>query len=373
MTRAALSLVLAGCARDVICAPDGHLCTPAGVLATQGFNGDGPAGDTMFFLPSGVAVRSDGRPVVADYNNMRVRVFDGEDVVTVVGSGVHAYAEPGTPSLGSPLENPIDVAFGPDGTTYLLEQHAGRVLRVDAEDRVQVVAGSGYVGFDGDGPATEVALSEAWGFDVAPDGTVYVADTDNQVIRAVSEGWMTTVAGVPGSPGAEDGVGGRLSSPRAVRWHDGALIVADTGNHLLRRLDLATGALTTLTAGEGPASDAASWDQATLREPMGLAALGDGSLVVADSGNHVIRRFDVSGAVFTLVGTGAAGARGDRGPCHEAELSYPADVAPDGFGGLWIADMGNGALRHAAGVLATPSAPASEPPAGLNAALADLR
>lgn len=348
----------------------GHVCTVVGD-GGRGYNGDGlPATETLLYFPTALAFDDEDRLVFVDFNNQRIRRVEHDGTVaTLVGNGVHAYAVPGEHALQTALENPVDLALLPDGRMLIAELHAGRVLEIDDASIVRTYAGSGFVGYDGDGgPAHLASLSELMGLALAPDGTVFVADTDNHCIRTVSAE-LREIDGYPhptrvieglsgdGSPGHRDGeVGDALfSRPHHMLWHDDALFVADTGNHRVRRLDLATGEVTTL-AGDGTpgyAGDGGPAIVGKLREPTGLVVDDDGSIYVADSGNHVVRVIAPDGTLSTVAGQvvpdgdgrpeGAFG--GDGGPAVDARFFMPQNltIGPDGH--LYVADTVNSTVR----------------------------
>ncbi len=339
-----------GCASP--CERPGALCTVAGELGTNGFNGDGLAARrTWLYYPSAIAFDAQGRLWVDDFNNMRIRRLDDDGRLTThAGNGTHAYATPGAPFLESALENPVDIAIAGDDALFVAELHSGRILRLaDADVGIEVVAGDGNVGFAGDdGPATLASLSESAGVAVDEAGVVYISDTENHRIRAVgTDGVIRTVAG-DGSPGFEDGVPGRLTSPQRVRHLDGALFIADAGNHAVRRLDLVTGTLTTL-AGTGvsgrsePGVDAAT---SPLAEPYGVWPEADGGVLVAEAAGHRVLRISPEGVLEVLAGTGVSGLQGDGELATLAELSFPVDVRRGPDGAVWIADLRNGAVRR---------------------------
>jgi hypothetical protein len=230
-----------------------------------------------------------------------------------------------------------------------------------AADRIGTVAGSAAGGFGGDGgPATAALLSTP--SDVAPldGGDAYlIADTDNHRIRRVSAaGTITTVAGLGPTTSGGGGYGGDgrlaigalLNAPRGVSpTSDGGFLIADTGNNRIRAVSPA-GVITTV-AGTGTAgfteSDL-SPTQAQFNAPQGVAALPDGSFVVADTGNNRIRLVlpGPSGRVFTIAGTGTAAFTGDGGPATSAALNAPTRVVPLAGGGFLIADTGNNRIRR---------------------------
>lgn len=339
------------------CDDPGVVCTVAGVPGAQGFNGDGfDALDTWLYYPTALAWAADGRLLVDDFNNMRIRAL-GDDgrLETVIGNGVHAYAVPGD-ALATPLENPIDLDVLPDGRVVIAELHAGRILVAEIGGDLDVLAGTGDIGFTGDGgPALEADLSEAAGLGVSADGSVFVADTDNHCVRRIDADGarIDRVAGGAGS-GLADGDVPMFRGPQRVLATEDALFVADTYNHAVRRIDTATGVTTTI-AGDGQPGhegDGGLAVDARLAEPHGLALAPDGSLLIADAANARVRRVRPDGTIETILGTGEVGEARDRVDALEATLQFPADVLVGDDGDLYVADMQNGVVRRVAGLLA---------------------
>jgi hypothetical protein len=237
-----------------------------------------------------------------------------------------------------------------------------------AADRIETVAGSGSGGFGGDGVLATMALLTSPS-DVAPVGDSYlIADTSNSRIRRVNEaGVIGTVAGAgpccgttepfagDGRPATDPAV--RLNQPRGVSpTPDGGFLIADTGNNRIRRVS-AAGVITTVAGGGTPSGGEGSPAVATaLNQPGGVAALPDGSYLIADTGSNRIRRVDPDGRIFTVAGGGPAGIGiGDGGAANRAVLSAPARVVPLTGGGYLIADTGNNRIRRvdANGIITT--------------------
>ncbi|WP_223641673.1 RHS repeat-associated core domain-containing protein [Corallococcus sp. EGB] len=207
--------------------------------------------------------------------------------------------------------------------------------------------------FSGDhGPAKHARLAAPQGVAVAADGTVYIADTGNHRVRQVKpHGVIATVAG-NGVKGAA-GDGGRaliasLDTPQAVAvGPEGTLYIADTGNHRIRRVT-PDGIISTV-AGTGLAADGGDGGPATLANlnaPAGVAVGPDGSVYLADTGNHRIRRVTPDGIISTVAGTGARGNAGEGGLATGANLDTPRAlvVGPEGF--ISFVDSGNRRLRR---------------------------
>ncbi|MFT5684173.1 MAG: DNA-binding beta-propeller fold protein YncE [Myxococcota bacterium] len=324
------------------------LCTVAG-SGDLGYNGEGlSAEETWLFYPSAVDFDGQGRLVVVDYSNFLVRVLEEDGTLaTLAGDNTHAWAVEGL-ATASPLENPIDIAFDADGAALIAEQHTGRLLRI-SDGQLSIAAGSGEEGYSDDGAAAlDAAFSDLSGV-VALGDAVYIADTNNHCIRTLSDGVITTVAGRP-EAGFVDGtaLGAQLNGPERMHSDGDTILIADTDNHAIRRLDPALGTLETLaglgTAGfGGDGGDAVS---AQLSSPTGITTASDGSVYIADSGNHRIRRIAPDGTITTVAGTGTASSSGDPGEALTSGLNWPVDVAIGPDGHLYIAEMLGSRVRR---------------------------
>jgi hypothetical protein len=213
--------------------------------------------------------------------------------------------------------------------------------------------GTGSYGWCGDGrDGTRAKL--AGPRDVSPltTGGFLVADTGNQVIRRVDKfGRIATVAGI-GDPGyTGDGglaINAQLDEPTGVAAvADGGFVVADRSNSVIRRVD-GEGRISTI-AGVGKAGfsgDDGRAKDAALNLPRTVTPVGNGTYLIADTGNHRIRRISQAGTISTVAGTGVAGYSGDGGAATEARLDTPTDVERTGDGGFLIADRENDLVRH---------------------------
>jgi len=221
---------------------------------------------------------------------------------------------------------------------------------------ITAYAGTGTAGFQGDGGAASAArLSNPEGVSAAANGDLYIADTGNDVIRKVNvlTGVISTVAGTGSSGYAGDGgqaTAAKLRAPEDVFIAaDGDLYIADTGNHAVRKVSAATGVITTV-AGSGPAGSSGDGGPATsakLHSPSGIAVAANGNLYFGDTANDKIRMVTAAtGIITTFAGTGTAGYLGDGGAATSARLRSPEGVALAANGDLYIADTGNHAIRR---------------------------
>ena len=273
-----------------------------------------------------------------------------------VGSGYFWIAPPDTlDENGSPL---------PAGRKRIIATgvvgNAQRSIQVHVTSGViSTYAGTGALGYSGDGgPATAARLRRPEGVAVASNGDVYVTDTDNHVIRriAFTTGIITTAAGT-GSPGLT-GDGGpataaRLSGPEDVFVAaNGDLYIADTGNHVIRRVVAGTGIITTVAGNGSPGSlgDGGPATAARLNSPRGIAIDASGDIYIGDRSNNKVRRvLAATGVITTYAGTGTAGYTGDGGPALAARLDRPQGIHLAGNGDLYVADANNNVVRMISG------------------------
>ncbi|HEY7200778.1 MAG TPA: hypothetical protein VIC57_11220, partial [Candidatus Dormibacteraeota bacterium] len=286
---------------------------------------------------------------VADPVNYVVRrVEESEGLFQDVLAGNGGKGAEGNEGLANQAQLSGAYAVAPDADTlevFIADAFANQVRRVDALGRIHLVAGTGAFGFSGDGgSATSAELASPYGIARSYASAVtYVADTLNNRIRAIDDsGVITTVAG-SGVAGFADGAAGaatagQLNRPRGLAIaHDGTLLIADTGNSAIRRFDPLTRTLSTVVA---PA--------AGLKEPASVAVVTDpasAAFLIADTGNNRIVLDDGPGPLTPVAGTGAAGFSGDGGPALQAQLRAPFAVAVLANGDMVIGDTGNSRVR----------------------------
>jgi hypothetical protein len=229
---------------------------------------------------------------------------------------------------------------------------------------INTFAGTGSAGATGDGgPASAALLNLPHAIAVAPDGTVYIADFQNDTIRAVNPaGIISTMAGTTGTAGYS-GDGGaataaQLTTPSGILLDSaGNLYISDFGNHAIRKID-ANGIIATVVGTGSAASDCPTGGlaaSAALNYPSSTAFDSKGDLYIADAALQCVVVVYASGYIATFAGTGAAGFSGDAGPALSAQLNSPATVAVDSNDNVYIADAGNNRIRmvNAQGVIST--------------------
>jgi len=224
------------------------------------------------------------------------------------------------------------------------------------------VAGVGIEGWTGDkDAAVSAALDWPSGVAIDRDSNLYIADANNNIIRKVKNGIITTVVGTGFRAGTGygsfSGDGGPASAatlffPSGVAVDTlGRLFIADQGNNCIREVD--TNGIITTVAGIGGAGnfgysgDGAAANAALLNTPTRVAVDTSGNIYIADSHNSVIREVTLlTGNIATIAGTGVNGYGGDGGPAVSAQLSWVNDVAVDRPGNVYIADTYNGLIRE---------------------------
>ena len=332
---------------------------------------------------------------------------------TLVGTGEAGYSGDGGPASDATLREPFMCAFDSAGNLFFCESRNYVVRRVDAATGViTTVAGTGEAGYSGDGgPATAAMINEPYALDVdTANGDIYIIDRLSATVRRVdgATGIITTVAGT-GEPGYS-GDGGPGPQAQMREPNDcfldgkGGLLIADIQDQRIRRLDLATGIITTFAgngektrAGDGmPATQASFLGSRAVcmdsrgntyvaeREGNGVRMItaggimatvagadaergysGDGgpaltaawgapkalrcdandNIIVVDTENHAIRRIDANTGIVTTIAGGQLGGHGDGGPATDAGLDRPHGCGIAANGAIYIADSNNHRVR----------------------------
>jgi sugar lactone lactonase YvrE len=309
--------------------------------------------------PSAVAVDAAGTIFVADTRHHQIERVDvtTHTLVPVAGIGEGGTAGDGSPATLAQLASPVGIAVDANGNLFIADQGSQRIRKVDAvSGLITTVAGTGDPRFAGDtGPATSVRLGSPGGLAIDATGNLFVADRGNHRIRKVdaATGVVTTIAGT-----GEHGLAGDGGPAKSAKFfypasvaidRSGNLFIADVGNHRVRRIEAATAVITTVVGtGEGGcAGDGGLATAAQLWSPAGIAVSATGDLFIADKGSHQIRRVDAAtGLITTVAGTGESGFTGDGGPATSARLASPAGIAVDAAANLLIADQGNNRIRE---------------------------
>ena len=276
-----------------------------GTAPVKRYSGDdGPADQALLNFPTAVEVDRAGHLYIADTLNHRVRRVDAVTgmITTVAGLGQPRYSGDGGLAVEAGLNEPAALAVSEGGILYIADQNNNRVRAVDLSTGVIcTVAGTGTAAYNGDGvAATDTGLAGPSGVTLAPDGTLFIADSFNGRIRAV------------------DPVTGIIRT-----------VVGDGGEYRYQGPD------------EPPST--------SLSRPSGLALDEGGNLYITDSDNHLVRRWDcITGRIERIAGVGVAEYGGDEGAALEAGLSYPFGIAVNQEGRVFVADTFNHRIREIA-------------------------
>lgn len=356
----------------------GRISTIAGGNQKSGFSGDGGrALNARFYfqLYPAIAVDPAGNIFVADEVNQRVRKITPDGIInTVAGNGLFHFSGNGGLATSATLDMPTGVIGDNTGNIYVTEPALSRIRRVTPDGKIDVYAGNGSQGYSGDnGPATSAALSFPMYISSDAGGNLYFTDSINCAIRKIDRnGIISTFAGTGDVGFSGDGGSPTQATFRAPSGLDfdsvGELIIADTQNNRLRVVFPAgpssTAACRTATAciltlaGDGTAGfsgDGGISPRAEVNGPVGVRVF-NGGIYFADSGNHRIRRIDISTLVITTVaGNGKKDYTGDGGPATNAALNNPQSINFDSAGNMYIADTNNSVIRRVtpAGIIST--------------------
>ncbi len=254
-------------------------------------------------------------------------------------------------TVTSELEMPSAIAFAPDGSLVVANTGAHTIARVDVETgRVSVIAGSAGTSGDADGASDQARFNAPVGVAVGDDGAIFVADTYNDRIRVIGEdGSVRTIAG-GSEPGFRDGAGGeaRFDTPCGIAMSaDGSLLVADTANHRIRRVALDGNVTTIAGTGEADGRDGKPLE-AAFDQPVAIVARRDHLIFVSDAYSSSVRVLNLGQqpdqqSVTTLAGGFPPGLA--DGEIATAKLNRPSSLAFASNDALIFADTGNGLIR----------------------------
>lgn len=318
---------------------------------TAGFGGDGgPASQALLRSPGGVAIDSQGRLYISDGGNNRVRMVSNGNITTVAGTVSPGYTGDGGPATSAYLDSPGGVAIDSSGNLYIADTLNALVRKVSS-GTISTVAGSitdtnnpntTGPGYGGDGgPATSAQLLAPSGVAVDSYGNLFIADQGNNVIREVSNGNIVTF-------GSDNPNALKLKTPAGVAIDSlGNLFIADKGNH--RIVKVTPDGTWTVIAGNGTSGfsgDNGAATKAMLSFPSAVAVDSAGQIYIADSLNSRIRLVSTSGVITTIAGTGRPAYSGDGGPATSAALYDPPGIAVDAGGNVYVADANNERVRY---------------------------
>lgn len=279
----------------------------------------------------------------------------GAKIQTIAGTGQKGFSGDGGPATSAKLDNPFGVVRGPDGALYFCDTNNHVIRKVAKDGRISTVAGSGKMGYSGDGgPATKAEMNEPYEIRFDRSGNLWIVERLNHVVRRVDarSQVITTIAGI-GKPGFS-GDGGpateaALNQPHSIQFDaKGDLYICDILNHRIRRIDGKSGIISTFagTGEKATAPDGTKFAGAPLHGPRAMDFDRRGDLWLAlREGNAVVKLEMKTGLIRHLAGTGAKGFTGNGGPAREATLSGPKGLSIGPNGDVYLADTESHSIR----------------------------
>lgn len=332
---------------------------------TVGFAGDGGnASSARFSNVTGLGTDSQNNLYIVDADNERIRKVTADNTINTVAGRAH-FGGDGGPATSALLHRPYGVATAADGTIYFTDTVNHRVRKIAIDGKISTIAGTGDPGFAGDnGPATAAMLAYPDSIAIDAAANIYVVDQSQLRVRKIAaSGTITTIAGSGRLAYSNDSQGALGSGFAYIGGiavdATGNLYLSESLNNKVKKIVLATGVMNTYAGLGGAvgdfAGDGGSATAAKLNTP-GALAVDSGTLFIADTVNYRIRKVDpATGAITTVAGNGICCTLGDDGKATQARVN-PNGLAPDGNGGLWLTDAygvrfiaPDGTIRRVAG------------------------
>lgn len=294
---------------------------------------------------------------VRNHRVFRLDLGSGQ-VTTVAGNGTKGYSGDGGPATQAQLNEPYEVRFDRAGNMLFVEMQNQVVRKVDRQTgRISTIAGTGKKGCSGDGgPATKAEFSSPHSIALDAADNVFIADIGNHRIRRVDAktGVVTTIVGNGERKQPQAGKTGPdkpMLGPRALFIDGDTMWIALREGHAVWRLDLPGGVLQHVsgTGSKGFTGDGAAASVATFNGPKGIAIGPDKCAYVVDTENHAIRKIDpASGKISTIAGLGPdkKGNAGDGGPATAAQMDRPHGICVGADGAVYIGDTINHRVRR---------------------------
>lgn len=345
----------------------GQLDDAAGTPGKRGFAGDG--GDALsarLNAPMGIAADRRGNVYFSDTGNHRIRRISARtgEIKTVAGTGEKGFINDGGNATMASLNSPTGLAFDSLGNLFIADTGNHRIRMLTPNGYLYTVAGTGRKGYNGDGmrPVSS-QLNNPTGVAVSTRGELYIADTGNHLVRKIDRqsGFLVNVVGT-GEKGNDGDLGlaenAKLNKPSALVFDKrGNLFIADTGNHQVRWVEPVKTLIFTI-AGTGKRGFSGEGDRrcidSMLNNPTGLAIDKVGRLYISDTDNQRIRRLvverELGSKIDTIAGTGEKGYNGDGMDAWKTKLSYPGALVITPHDFMFFVDAGNSLIRRVQGV-----------------------
>ncbi|MFV0606097.1 MAG: IPT/TIG domain-containing protein [Niabella sp.] len=300
---------------------------------------DGAGAAAKFNTPSGIAMGKDGNLYVADRANHKIRKITPDGVVSTLAGGAAGYYD----GVGgaAKFDVPLGIAVDTNNNVYVADFNNHAIRKITPNGQVTTVAG-GIGGGWQDGTATVAKFYTPFALSVTGDGTIYVADWGNNLLRRIAtNGYVSTLTNplsgyADGLPAVARfrGITGLALNPQ------GELLMVDNGNHAIRKFNT-TNHISTFAGGSKGATDGAG-NAAQFNFPYGITMAPNGDAYVSDIYNHKIRKITPAGNVTTIAGTSMGM---EDGPAATAKFNEPNGIALDKDGNIYVADFSNHRIR----------------------------
>jgi sugar lactone lactonase YvrE len=328
---------------------------PQGILTTlYKLPGGGP-----YLYPEGLAIDAADNVYAAVYSGHTIiKITPDGSATTIAGTGVPGYSGDGGSAGAAQLNYPSGILIDPNGLLYITDTQNHRIRRIAADGSISTIAGTGSMGYSGDGgPAADARLSFPAQMLLNADGTIYFSDYGNRRVRSIAQdGTIVTIAGngaIPSLEAVGDGgpaIAARLFMPVATAIDSaGKLYIADSTGYRVRAI-APDGTITT-AAGNGnslPSGDGGRATEASLGFVLGIGIDSQNNLYISSEDGRV-RKVDANGIISLVAGAGPSSSptrfQGDEGPAINATLNEPHGIAVDSAGNVYIADTSNARLR----------------------------
>lgn len=332
----------------------GRLTLIAGAIL-PGFSGDGgPSNQARLSSPRFLAFDNNRNLLVADSGNHRIRRIDlaNRTITTVAGNGNPGFGGDGAAATNAQLRLPYGVAVARDNSIYIADWGNSRIRRIQPNGNIETYAGNGSTRFGGDGGPAVSAAVDGYSVAIDGDGNVLVSDYLFDRVRriAAGSGIITTYAGTGSFGFSGEGGAANLAQvygPSGLAVDGSTLLVADSLNHRVRRINLTTNAIQTIAGRSRYGGDDGPATEAFLSAPTGIAVDSGGNVIFSDEENHVIRRIGRDGRATAVVGRGGFAGFGPEGvPALSTTIARPQGVAIDTDGTLYYADFATRRVRR---------------------------